>query len=79
MPSSRRPSHTRSHLRRPTGPRCHGGASSLLRLGYGTQPQRVAQARASGWSELGDAAEGAVEHVIGWPLRSAHAAAALSS
>jgi hypothetical protein len=65
--------------RRPAGPRCHGGASSLLRLGYGTQPQRVAAARASGWSELGDAAQGTVEHVVGWPLRSAHAAAALSS
>jgi len=79
MPSSRRPSYTRSPLRRPTGPRCHGGASSLLRLGYGTQPQRVASPRASGWSELGDAVEDTVEHVVGWPLRGAHAAAALSS
>jgi len=79
MPSSRRSPYALSHLRRPAGPRCHGGASSLLRLGYGTQPQRVAAARASGWSELGDAAAGTVEHVVGWPLRSAHAAAALSS
>ena len=78
MSSSRR-SFRFAPSRRPAGPSCHGGASSLLRLGYGTQPQRVAPARASGWSELGNAVEDTVEHVVGWPLRSAHAAATLSS
>jgi len=26
----------------PIGPRCHGGASSLLRMGLGSAPQRLA-------------------------------------
>ena len=26
----------------PTGPRCHGGASSLLRMGLGATPQKLA-------------------------------------
>ncbi len=31
-------------LQRPTGPRCHGGASSLLRMGLGALPQPVLRA-----------------------------------
>ena len=31
-------------LPRPTGPRCHGGASSLLRMGLGALPQPVLHA-----------------------------------
>ena len=31
-------------LQRPTGPRCHGGASSLLRMGLGALPQPVLHA-----------------------------------
>jgi hypothetical protein len=69
MSSSRR-SFLSAPLRRPAGPRCHGGASSLLRLGFGALPQRVAAARASGWCELGDPAGASVEHIIGLPLRS---------
>ncbi len=70
MSSSRRSSLLAAPLRRPAGPRCHGGASSLLRLGFGALPQRVAAARASGWCELGDPAGTGVEHVIGLPLRA---------
>ena len=55
--------------RRPAGPRCHGGASSLLRLGFGAVPQRVATARASGWCELADSTGADVEHVVGLPVR----------
>ena len=44
MSSSRR-SFRSAPPRRPAGPRCHGGASSLLRLGFGATPQRVAAAR----------------------------------
>jgi hypothetical protein len=74
MTSSRR-SSLPAPGRRPAGPRCHGGASSLLRLGFSALPQRIATARASGWSELADPASGRVEHVIGMPLRAARAAA----
>ncbi|HSC62353.1 MAG TPA: hypothetical protein VLD35_01870 [Caldimonas sp.] len=56
-------------MRRPAGPRCHGGASSLLRLGFGALPQRVAAARPSGWSELGHSDAAEVEHVVGLPVR----------
>lgn len=49
------------------GPRCHGGASSMLRLGLGAAPQRAAPARIAGW--LGRPAGGAdgmpIEHVLG--------------
>ena len=34
------PSHA---LARPSGPRCHGGASSLLRMGLGALPQPLLQ------------------------------------
>jgi hypothetical protein len=75
MPSSRRSPPLHSPWRRPAGPRCHGGASSLLRLGFSALPQRVATARASGWSELADPAADRVEHIIGMPLRAARASA----
>jgi hypothetical protein len=65
MTSSRRPFRS-APLRRPAGPRCHGGASSLLRLGFGALPQRAAATRASGWSEVDS---DAVEHVVGLPVR----------
>jgi hypothetical protein len=68
MSSSRR-SFLSAPPRRPAGPRCHGGASSLLRLGFGAVPQRVAAARASGWCELADSAGADVEHVVGLPVR----------
>jgi hypothetical protein len=42
---TRRPSASSSHaLQRPTGPRCHGGASSLLRMGLGALPQPIVHA-----------------------------------
>jgi hypothetical protein len=68
MSSSRR-SFRSAPLRRPAGPRCHGGASSLLRLGFATVPQRVAATRASGWSELAHSSDADVEHVVGLPVR----------
>jgi hypothetical protein len=68
MSSSRR-SLQSAALRRPAGPRCHGGASSLLRLGFAAVPQRVAAARASGWCELAPSARADVEHVVGLPVR----------
>ena len=66
MTSSRR-SFRPVPLRRPAGPRCHGGASSLLRLGFAALPQSVATARANGWSETTDRDD--VEHVVGLPVR----------
>ena len=68
MSSSRR-SFRSAPPRRPAGPRCHGGASSLLRLGFGALPQRVAAARPSGWSERADSVDDVVEHVVGLPVR----------
>ena len=59
--------------RRPAGPRCHGGASSLLRLGFAMLPQRTVAARASGWRELDEPAS--VEHIVGLPSRAGNAAA----
>ena len=79
MSSSRRSPLLATSWRRPAGPRCHGGASSLLRLGSSAVPQRVATARASGWSELADADAVAIEHIVGLPVRAARAATALSS
>jgi hypothetical protein len=56
-------------LRRPCGPRCRGGASSLLRPGVSVAAQRVASA-AGGRRERGDEADDAiVEHIVGWPAR----------
>jgi hypothetical protein len=78
MTSSRRSTLLSAPLRRPAGPRCHGGASSLLRLGFGASPPRVAAARASGWCELADPSAASVEHVIGMPLRAPSAAALAS-
>ena len=69
MTSSRRSPAFSAPLRRPAGPRCHGGASSLLRLGFGATPQRVAATRTSGWCEPADAAGAEVEHVVGLPVR----------
>lgn len=69
MSSSRRSFLLSAPSRRPSGPRCHGGASSLLRLGFGALPQRVAAARASGWCALGDSAGASVEHVVSLPVR----------
>lgn len=74
MSSSRHPPFAASPQRRPTGPRCHGGASSLLRLGIGGLPRRVATARASGWCESADGAGAGVEHIVGLPLRAERAA-----
>ena len=68
MSSSHR-SFRSAPLRRPAGPRCHGGASSLLRLGFGAVPQRVAAARASGWCELASSTSASVEHVVSLPVR----------
>ncbi|HEY2189257.1 MAG TPA: hypothetical protein VGH48_11905 [Caldimonas sp.] len=53
--------------RRALAPRCHGGASSLLRLACAALPQRAVEARASGWRQLDDAGAG-VEHVVRRPL-----------
>lgn len=74
MTLSRRPSPRSALLRRPAGPRCHGGASSLLRVGSGAVPQRVATARASAWSEPGAASPADVEHIVGMPRCAARPA-----
>jgi len=66
--SSRRPSVSAVSLRRPAGPRCHGGASSLLRLGSAAVGPRAVPALASGWRELDDDAGASVEHVVRRPL-----------
>jgi hypothetical protein len=63
MSASRRSFPPASSLRRPLGPRCHGGASSLLRLGFGAAPQRASSPRVS-VSDSFDATR--VEHVVGW-------------
>jgi hypothetical protein len=52
--------------RRSFGPRCHGGASSLLRVSTATLSRHAVAARASGWRELDDEAN--VEHVVRRPL-----------
>jgi hypothetical protein len=70
MSASRRPFPSASSSRRPLGPRCHGGASSLLRLGFGTAPPRAASARVSGSMEISESFDAeSVEHVVGWPRR----------
>ena len=68
MTSSRR-SFRSAPPRRPAGPAFHCGASSLLRLGFGAVPQRVAAARTSSWGELANSAGADVEHVVGLPVR----------
>jgi len=65
--SPRRSPLSAAAVRRPVGPRCHGGASSLLRLASAALPQRAVAARASGWRELDDA-DASVEHVVRRPL-----------
>jgi len=75
MPSSRRSPLHSAPPRRPAGPRCHGGASSLLRLGFGAAPPRVAAARAGAWCGLADPSGAGVEHVIGMPSRAPRGAA----
>jgi hypothetical protein len=65
--SPRRPFAPAAFPRRPAGPRCHGGASSLLRLGLAALPQRAIATRATGWREL-DGAGAGVEHVVRRPL-----------
>jgi hypothetical protein len=77
MTSSRR-SSLLAASRRPAGPRCHGGASSLLRLGFGALPPRVA-ARTNPRREPDGSADASVEHVVGLPLRSQQRATVLSS
>ncbi len=75
MSAARRQYPLASSLRRPLGPRCHGGASSLLRLG-GATPQRLPSSRTSGWMEISDSFDAAlVEHVVGWPGRDERPAA----
>ncbi len=70
MSASRRLFSPASPSRRPLGPRCHGGASSLLRLGFGAAPQRALSPRVSGWMEIGDSFDDTpVEHVVGWAGR----------
>jgi hypothetical protein len=67
LPMSPRRSFHSAPTRRSLAPRCHGGASSLLRLASATLPQRAVEARASGWRELDDTSAG-VEHVVRRPL-----------
>jgi hypothetical protein len=70
MSTARRSLSLASSPRRPLGPRCHGGASSLLRLGFGAAPQRTVSSRLSGWMEISDSFDATlVEHVVGWPGR----------
>src|SRR5207253_7401461 len=64
----RRPPVPAALIHRPVGPRCHGGASSLLRLASAVLPQRAVAARASGWRELVDDGAASVEHIVRRPL-----------
>ena len=76
MSAARRPYPLASSSRRPLGPRCHGGASSLLRLGFGATAQRAVSPRVSGWMEISDSFDDTlVEHVVGWPGRDDRVAA----
>jgi hypothetical protein len=73
MTSTRRSLARANTLRRPCGPRCHGGASSLLRPGFGIAAQRAASAP-GGRRERADHDDVAVvEHIVGWPARSERA------
>jgi len=75
MPASRRLPLLSPTPRRPLGPRCHGGASSLLRLGFGVAAQRSSSSRPAWRDVSSDADETAIEHVVGWPVRTERAAA----
>jgi hypothetical protein len=75
MTSTRQSFARATTLRRPCGPRCHGGASSLLRPGFGVTAPRAASAP-NGWRERADAGDAeVVEHVVGWPARAERSAA----
>jgi hypothetical protein len=63
---SPRPVLVSASPRRTPAPRCHGGASSLLRLSAAALPRHAVAARTSAWRELDDVA--AVEHVVRRPL-----------
>ena len=59
-------------FRRPAGPSCRGGASSVLRQGQGAALHRPAPARMAGWRAGAAAlAGGAVEHVLTLPVAPA--------
>jgi hypothetical protein len=76
MSSARRSLSLASSPRRPLGPRCHGGASSLLRLGFGAGPQRTLSPRLSGWMEISDSFDAMlVEHIVGGSGRDERQAA----
>ena len=67
--SPSRPPASAISSRRPSGPRCHGGASSLLRVGLAAPaPRGATPARPTVWRELDDGAEASVEHVVRRPL-----------
>jgi len=73
MTSTRR-SFARAHpQRRPCGPRCHGGASSLLRPGSGMAAQRATSAPGGRRERLESDDVAVVEHIVGWPARSERA------
>jgi len=60
--------HASGPFRRPSGPSCRGGASSLLRQGQGAALHRPAPARMAGWRTSAAALAGAaVEHVLSLP------------
>ena len=68
MSTSRLPASALSP-RRPSGPRCHGGASSLLRVGLVAPAQRGGTpSRPTVWRELDEGAAASVEHVVRRPL-----------
>jgi hypothetical protein len=68
MPSPHRSFVSTASLRRPAGPRCHGGASSLLRPAI--TAARTAS-RLGAWREQTATSDDAViEHVVGWPARA---------
>jgi hypothetical protein len=70
MPSSRRSFVSAAPLRRPAGPRCRGGGSSLFRPRFGVAAPRAATCP-SGWRDRAEASDAAaVEHVVGWPGRA---------
>jgi hypothetical protein len=74
MTSIRRPLARATTLRRPSGPRCHGGASSLLRPGFSATAPRAASAPGQRRERAESDANAIVEHVVGWPARSERSA-----
>jgi hypothetical protein len=69
MTSSLRPFARATAPRRPCGPRCRGGASSLLRPSFGIATQRAASAAPGRRERLERGDAEIVEHIIGWPAR----------